>query len=167
MMMTMTILIYRAIFTLPQSKTKTEGNTMKNSIKLIAALFVILCFTSYAQYDLPRNYKGGYEPLTLLSSSNIMEGDSTKPIGIPYDVSNGIFYFSVDEIAVSDSVKSAIIQGSADKASWYNLTTFTCFNNPTSQRIVVNSLDRYIRLLYNVGGPHPDIKFTVKFYPKH
>lgn len=136
-------------------------------INIIIALFVILCFTTYAQYDLPRNYKGGYEPLTLFSSSNVMEGATTKPIGIPYDVSNGIFYFSVDEIAVSDSVKSAIVQGSADKITWFNLATFTCVNNPTTQRIIVNSLDRYIRLAISIGGPHPNIKFTVKLYPKH
>jgi hypothetical protein len=130
-------------------------------------IFVLICFTSYAQYDIPRNYRGGYEPLTLLSKSGISGNDSTKAIGIPYDVSNGIFYFMVDQIAVSDSIKSAVIQGSADKVNWFNLTTFTCYNTPVYQRVVVNSLDRYIRLLYTVAGPHPDIKLTVKFYPKH
>jgi len=139
-----------------------------NKIKILTAIMlVMLCFTGYAQYDIPRNYKGGYEPLTLLSRSGITTGDSTKAIGIPYDVSNGIFYFAVEEIAASDSIKSAIIQGSADKINWFNLTTYTCCNAPSAQRVVVNALDRYIRLLYNVGGPHPDIKFTVKFYPKH
>jgi hypothetical protein len=140
---------------------------MKNIKTLTAIVILLFYFNAFAQYDIPRNYKGGYEPLTLLNKSGISTGDSTQAVGIPFDVSNGIFYFNVTQIANSDSVKSAVIQGSPDKINWFNLTTFTCINTPLSQRIIVNSLDRYIRLFYNIGGPHPDITFQVKFYPKH
>lgn len=138
---------------------------MKNILLVI--LFLALSNIVFAQSEIPRNYKGGYEPYTLLSKTGISEGDSTKYVNIPFDVSNGIFYFNVSKIATSDSIKTANIQGSGDKITWYNLTTFQCFNNPVTQRIVVNALDRYIRLLYTIGGPHPDIDFKVIFYPKH
>lgn len=134
---------------------------------MLLIFLLVLSNIAFAQSELPRNYKGGYEPFTILSKTGIWEGDSTKYINIPFDVSNGIFYFNVSKIETGDSVKSAIIQGSADKITWHNLTTFQCNSTPAAQRVIVNALDRYIRLQYTIGGLHPDINFKVMFYPKH
>lgn len=142
---------------------------MKKNLLLLIVMFTVALFAveSYGQTakQISQDYKGNYNPILLKQSSGSLI-DSSIVIANNFEAPKGLFYFHITSINNGDSVKSAIIQGSVDKVNWYNLTTFTCQNTPTFQRIVVNDVDRYIRAYIKLGGATAEeIVYKIYYLP--
>lgn len=132
-------------------------------MKKVFLCLLIIAGSVFAQ--VPKDYKGNYKPLLMKSFENVMETDSTSTFIIPSEIKDGIFYYDITEITISDTIKT-IVQGSPDGLKWVDLSTTVIANNPVLTRVVVTNLDKYIRIKYNVGGPHPDIFGKLYLYPK-
>lgn len=145
----------------------------KNVFLLLLLVFILPVLLSAQSYNLvKKNSVGDYPAITIFSGTDVSTADTSDVFRLPYDVTKGIFYLEVDTVTTSDTLKSMIIQESADLVKWVN-SGFT-LSNVTAAGVTRKAttevsnyfLGRNIRFIFAVGGSAVKLDFKLKFVPK-
>jgi len=148
---------------------------MKKSFSsFVLFLLIFFVFTSlvFPQTHIKKNPRGDYAEVTVFNGVDVATGDTSEVFKLPYDVTRGIFYIETTTVTTSDTLKSMVIQESADGTLWVN--SGLSFSNVTTAGIVRKAttevsnyfIGRYIRFVFAVGGAAAAIDFKLKFVPK-
>lgn len=149
---------------------------MKKILRIFLLVIITMLFSNIitqAQTLIARNVAtGDYPAYTLYTGVNSAVGDTSDVYKLPADIDHGIFYIETDTVTTSDTLKSMVIQESADNIKWVN-SGFT-FSNITAAGTVRKAttevsnyfLGRFFRFVFAVGGSGAKIDFKLKFVPK-
>lgn len=148
-------------------------NFAKKSFIVLFLIFILPILLEAQTYTtLKKNSIGDYPAFTIFSGTDVSTADTSDVFRLPYDVTKGIFYLEVDTVTTSDTLKSMIIQESADLVKWVN-SGFT-LSNVTAAGVTRKAttevsnyfLGRNIRFIFAVGGSAVKLDFKLKFVPK-
>lgn len=137
---------------------------MKQIFMIFMAVMLLFSFVeTQAQYNFAKDYKGDYSVTTLYTGTLVSVGDTSDYWIVPSECNTGIFYIGADSVSTSDSLKTMILQGSADLTNWFSIDTYTAIGaEATYERSVVTNIDKYVRFIYDVAGSDVAITFTLK-----